>query len=235
MAREIGPVAPILTPAEEKDLNAGEIALLMEGDEVGIVEIGHHEILLPLHEGERPDAVADHPRLLELPGIGIVLHAPRQLLLHLLAPPPEEALGLAQEFLIAFGIDPPDARGAASFDLIKEAGSRAAPEDAVIAGTQEKGPLQRDESAIDRARGREGAEIIAAWPSGTAMLGELRKIGIAGKVYIGEGFVVPEQHIVAWHQTLDEIAFEQQRLDLGRGHYDFHRVGQRHHALQPHR
>ena len=50
---------------------------------------------------------------------------------------------------------------------------------------------------------------------------------------IGKRFVVAQQHVVARHEALDQVAFEQQRLDLGVGDDDFHRARLGDHALQP--
>ena len=45
--------------------------------------------------------------------------------------------------------------------------------------------------------------------------------------------VVAQQHVVARHQALDQVAFEQQRLDLGVGETTSSAVRLGHHAAQP--
>ncbi len=87
--------------------------------------------------------------------------------------------------------------------------------------------LQRDQGAVDRAGRGEGAEIIAGLVARAAMLGQLREIVVAGEVDVGERLVVAQQHVVARHQALDQVAFEQQRLDLGVGDDDLERARSR--------
>ena len=45
---------------------------------------------------------------------------------------------------------------------------------------------------------------------------ELRELVIGGQMDERERLVVAQQHVVARHQPLDQVAFEQQRLGLGR-------------------
>ena len=46
---------------------------------------------------------------------------------------------------------------------------------------------------------------------------------------VGERLVVPHQHVEARPQALDQVGFEQQRLDLGAGDDELHRRGLAHH------
>ena len=64
------------------------------------------------------------------------------------------------------------------------------------------------------------------------MFDDLRVVVCASDQNVGEGLVVTQQHVVARHQALDQIRFQQQRLDLGvsRGHLQRHGFGD--HALQ---
>jgi hypothetical protein len=64
------------------------------------------------------------------------------------------------------------------------------------------------------------------------MLGQLREIMAAAELDIGKRLVIAQQHVEARHQALDQIAFEQQRLDLGVGDDDLEAAGFRHHALE---
>jgi hypothetical protein len=64
------------------------------------------------------------------------------------------------------------------------------------------------------------------------VLGDLRDGVVAGQQDVGKGLVVAQQHVVARHEALDEIALQQQRLDLGMGFHHFHGHGLGHHALQ---
>ena len=57
-AREIGAVAPVLPGAEEEHLDAGLAALLMDGEDVGLVDRLRVDALVGLDVGERGEAVA---------------------------------------------------------------------------------------------------------------------------------------------------------------------------------
>ena len=63
------------------------------------------------------------------------------------------------------------------------------------------------------------------------MLGDLREVVVAGDEDIGEGLIIPQQHIVARPKALDEIGLEQQRLDLALGQDDFQFLSFGHHPL----
>ena len=52
---------------------------------------------------------------------------------------------------------------------------------------------------------------------------------IAGNDNMGKRLVVAQQNIEARPQPLDQIGFQQKRLDLGAGHDEFHRDGLAHH------
>ena len=62
------------------------------------------------------------------------------------------------------------------------------------------------------------------------MLQDLRDRVVAGDEDEGEGLVVPEHHVEAGLEPLDEVRLEQQRLDLGRGGDELHARGVRDHA-----
>ena len=49
-----------------------------------------------------------------------------------------------------------------------------------------------------------------------AVLGQLREFVVGGQMDERKRLVVAQQHVVARHQALDQVAFEQQRLGLGR-------------------
>ncbi len=164
--------------------------------------------------------------------VGQLLHAPGELLLHVLALPGEEAAGVLDQPVIPGLVDAADAGGAAALDLVEQARPRPALEHAVAAGAQQEGALERDQRAVDRAGRGEGAEIIAGRAARPAMLGDLREVVIAGEMDVGERLVVPERHVVARRQALDQVVLEQQRLDLGVRDHHLHRARLRHHAAQ---
>ena len=68
---------------------------------------------------------------------------------------------------------------------------------------------------------------------GAAMLQDLRRRMVAGDEDVRKRFVVAQRDAVARRQPFDEVALEQQRLDLGLSRDDLERRRLRHHALQP--
>ena len=59
---------------------------------------------------------------------------------------------------------------------------------------------------------------------------ELREIVAGGQMNERKRLVVAQQHVVARHQALDQVAFEQQRFGLGRGADNLERCGLGDHA-----
>ena len=233
MAGEIGAVAEIAAGAEEEHLDAGLAAGLMGGDDVGVADLRDVDVLMGLDMGERAQAVADGAGALEIQRVAGRLHVAGEPCLHVAAPAREEILRLLHELGVILQRDAADAGRRAALDLVEQAGPRAAGEDAVGAGAQQEGALQRRDRAMNRAGGGEGAVVVALARAGAAMLGDLRGGVIAGDQDIGERFVVAQQHVVARHQPLDQIDLQQQRLDLGIGGHDLELRRLRHHAAQP--
>ena len=93
--------------------------------------------------------------------------------------------------------------------------------------------MQRIDRLIDRAGRGEGAEIFPRRAFGASVFGDARIGMAAGDQDIGKGFVVAEHDIVMRLEALDEIAFEQQRLDLAFGRHHLEAGGAGDHALQP--
>jgi hypothetical protein len=58
---------------------------------------------------------------------------------------------------------------------------------------------------------------------------------IGGDGEVGKRFVVAQEHVVAWLEALDQIAFEQQRFGFGGGRYYLKVVGRGDHALDAYR
>ena len=61
-----------------------------------------------------------------------------------------------------------------------------------------------------------GPKYDARLVARAAELGQLRELVVGGEVDERKRLVVAQQHVVARHQPLDQVAFEQQRLGLGR-------------------
>src|SRR5262249_54212347 len=78
------------------------------------------------------------------------------------------------------------------------------------------------DGAADRAGRCKRTEIIAFTAARAAMLEDLWDCMVAGDENEREGLVVPEHHVEAWLQPLDQIGLEQKRLDLGSGSDELH-------------
>ncbi len=206
---------------------------LIGGDQIGIDDPRHVNVLMALDHGQSADAVADQPRRLEVERRRRRLHLCREPPLHRTAAARQKGVRLLDQPGIVLAADAADAGRAAPLDLMQQARPGAVGEDAVAARAQEKGLLQRDQGAVDRAGRGERAEIAAARALRAAVLGQLRKVVIGGQMDQRKRFVVAQQHVEARHQPLDHVAFEQQRFRLGMGRDDLHRRGFGDHATQP--
>jgi hypothetical protein len=113
----------------------------------------------------------------------------------------------------------------AALDLIEQAGPRPVLEIAVVAGAQQEGALEGVDGAVHRPDAGEGAVVVAPALARAAMLDELRRLVVGGEQDVGQGLVVPHQHVVAGLELLDQVGFEEKRLGLrGRGD-EFHGGG----------
>ena len=141
VGREVGAVAEVLPRAEEEDLNAACAGVLMAGDDIGGVDAGHVDALARLDLGQRADAIAkDRRGLVIAPGRGR-LHAPRKARLNIVASPREEGARLVDDGVVLGLADTADTGRRTAFDLILEARSGAAREDAVGARAQRESTL----------------------------------------------------------------------------------------------
>ncbi len=195
----------------------------MHGEQVRLLEGMRIDALMALDVGEGGKPVAVAGRLLEIEPVGGLAHRRLHGGAHRLAAAGEEVLGLLHERLVAIKADLAGAGRRAALDLVEQAGPRAAVEDGIRARAQEEGALERVDRAADRTGRGEGAEIVALARARAAMLGDLRRLVVAGDEDVGERLVVPEQHVVARPQALDQIGFEQQRLGLGARRDELHR------------
>jgi len=129
-------------------------------------------------------------------------------------------------------LDAADAGRRTALDLVLQAGPCAGREDAIRAGAQRKGALQRVERAVDRGGRRERPEILVGRTARPAVLGELRPFGVATDHDVGERLVVAQQHVEARHEALDQVVLEEQRLGFAVGDGEFHGPRGRDHADQ---
>ncbi len=217
MAREIAAIAEIAAGAEEEDLDAGLAAGLVAGDDIGVADFRDVDVLMTLHVGERAQTVADRAGALEIQRVAGGLHVGCQPRLNVAALAREEIPRLFHQLPVILQRDAAGAGRRAALDLIQQAGARAAAVDAVVAGAQQEGALQRRDGAMHGARRGEWPVVVALARAGAAMLGDLGGGMVAGDQDIGKGFVVAQQHVVAGHQPLDQVDLQQQRLDLGVG------------------
>ena len=96
-AREIGAVAPVLPGAEEEDLDDRLAALLVAGEEIGLLEGPRIDALRALDMGEGREAVAIDGGGLEIEPLGRLLHLARHLLANRLASSRQEGGRLVDE------------------------------------------------------------------------------------------------------------------------------------------
>ena len=228
-ARMIGPVAPVLARAEEEHLDAGLPALLREAEDIGLVNRLRIDALALGDETHGLDAIPVARRRLEIELLGGLLHLLGKLGLHHLALAIEESFRLLHQFAIGRGLDIADTRRRAALDLVQQAGPRPVRIDAVIAGAQQEGLLQRVDRPVDRARRSEGSIIAALAVAAAAMLGQLRDRVVLGDEDIGKRLVVAQHHVEAGLQLLDEVGFQQQGFGLGAGGHELHVHGQQDH------
>src|SRR5690606_14607603 len=123
MAREVGPVAPVLSGAEEEDLHAGLPALCPGGEHI---RFGHGlrvDALMLLDLRQRADAVAIDRGALEIEFAGGLFHQLHKLLLRLAATAFQEVARFGEKRRISVRADLAGAGRAASLDLIEQAGT----------------------------------------------------------------------------------------------------------------
>ncbi len=226
-AGEIGAVAPIVAVAEEEHLDAGLARLLMRGEHVSLLHRLRIDALTRLDVAERGQPVAETRRAFVVLLEARAIHQGVQPALHLVALAGKESERLVDQRAVILGRDLAGARRRAALDLEQQAGPQPRLVIGVGARAQQKGALQRVDGAADRAGRGEWTEIIAFAVTRAAMLEDLCNGMVAGDEDEGERLVVPEHHVEARLEPLDQIRLEQQSLDLGRGGDELHarRVG----------
>ncbi len=220
---EIGPVAPVLPVAEEEHLDAELARLLVEGEDVRLLDRMGVDALHALDGGERRQPVAGPGGALELHVLRGLLHLGGDARLHRVRLARQERPRLPGEARVLVEGDLTGAGTGAALDLEEKARTGAVLVVAVVARAEQEGPLQGVHGAVHRPDAGEGAVIIARTLAGAAMLDELGRLVIGGQQDVGERLVVPEQHVVAGPQLLDEVGLEQQRLGLRRRGDELHR------------
>jgi hypothetical protein len=220
---EVGPVAPVLPVAEEEHLDAELPGLLVEGEHVRLLDgLGVHA-LRALDGGERGEPVPVAGGALELELLRGRLHLAHQPVLDRVRLAREERLRLGGQRRVLVEGDLPGAGAGAALDLVEQAGPSAVLVIAVGAGAQQEGALERVHRAVHRPDAREGAVIIPPAVPRAPVLHELGCLRVRGEQDVGERLVVPQQHVVAGLQLLDEVGLQQQRLALRGGRDELHR------------
>src|SRR6516164_6001309 len=232
VAREISPVAPILASSEEEDLHASLAAGVVRSNHIRIDNPWHVDFLMALDERQGSDAVSDQRRRFEIQNFSRALHLGRQSLLHVVASTGKENACLIDQRRVVLLADAAYARSAASLDLMQQARARSSCEHAVAAGSQEKCLLQGYQGTINRSRRGKWSEVAAVLGSRPTVFGQLWELMTGAEVNKRKRLVVPQQHVVARHQPLDHVAFEQQRFRFGVGDDDLDRGGFSDHAPQ---
>ncbi len=226
-------VAVVAAASEKEDLDAGGAAVGVRRDHVGVVDHALHvDVLMRLDGGQRAYPVAVARRGLEIQPLRSFGHGVGEFGLDVAAAPRQEGAGLVHLGLILRRTDAADAGRGAALDLVLQAGPRARGEHRVGAVAQQERALQRRDRAVDRARRGERPEVIGVPAPRAPVLGELGVVVVLRDHDVREGLVVPQEHVVARHEPLDEVRLQEQRLHLGVGGDELHGLGLRHHALE---
>ena len=186
-----------------------------------------------LNRRQRPDAVAQLRRLLEIEGAARLIHPPGQIFLDAPAVAGEEGARLGDQRRIGGLVDVADARRRAALDLVQQARPRAPGEHRIRARAQQERPLQRRQRLVHRPRRGKRAEAGTGTHLRPAMLEHLRERMVAGDENGRKRLVVAQEDVVPGLQALDQIGLEQQRLRLGVGGDELHRLGLGDHPVQP--
>ena len=130
------------------------------------------------------------------------------------AVPRQKPLRILNGGSVVFLADIADAGRATAFDLIEQTGSGAAIEGRVGAVAEQEHLLQLVQGPVHRAGTGEGAKIAALFFLRAAMFLDLWELMLCRNQDIREAFVVPQQHIVARLELLDQVLLQKQRLGL---------------------
>ena len=163
---------------------------------------------------------------------GSLLHPRDQTVDHRLVAALQEAHRVVDVARIAGGADQPDARRAATPDLMLQAWSAAVGVEGVAAIAQPEQLLQEVERITDRAGARVRPEVAAGLAPVAAVEREARE-GMRGDLQVRVRLVVAQQDVVARVVLLDQVELEQQGLGLGVHHRDLdpHHLRHQRHGL----
>ncbi len=232
VAWKIRPRAIILARPVKENLDTALPPAMFQGNHIRVANAFNIDILAGLDMGHGAQPIPIRSGAFKVHGIRRGLHLTDQIILHLLRSTRQERFGLRHGGGIAFLRDIADTGRAAAFDLVLQAGARPIAKHPIRAIAQQKGALQHIQGTIDRpCRGEWTKEIPFPVPC-APVLNDLGKVLIAPNQDVWKCLIIPQQHIIARHQALDQIVFQQQRLNLAGAGHKFHRCGFRNHALQ---
>ena len=208
-----------LAAADEEDLHArlASARILGKGDDVLVFLLAAHH-LLPLDELARgPDLVAQHRRALELQPLSRLLHARRHLSQRFFAVAFQEIGQPGDDLAIAVPVHRADARPGAALDVVIQAWLGVLTGDlarAVEIGEDAAQPVEGLAHGIGRGERAVVAPAVALHAPDDA---DLREILLPVELDVGIGFVVAQADVEAGPVALDQLVFEDQRLQLGVG------------------
>ena len=202
----------------------------LEHDAAGVGTVAAHGHGVPIHPlpHDRAQAVGDpldgldlvahSRRALELEPLAVLLHPLPQARHQLVGAPAQEEAHPVHHFEVLAARLQPDAGRPAHLDVVVEARPVDAVERLGCAGAGGKHSLQEREGAAHGADVGVRAEVLAAVVHEGARRNDAWE-GVGGDADVGELLVVAQPDVVARPVLLDEVALEDESLDLGGGHH----------------
>ena len=204
-----------LTRADEEDLHADANLRAREADGV-LVARARDDVLLLRDLLDGAQLIPEARRRLEVEGFGRLLHADFELALDVRRAPLEEEQHGADHRRVVFLGDLADTWCEAALDVVLE----ARPVLQVAAGAQREELAQELEALVHGRDVRVGAEVARAVLRHAVRQEDARVLLLHRDLDVGIALVVLEADVVMRAVLLDEVALEDQRLDLGVRHDD---------------
>ena len=215
-----------LARADEEYLDTDADLRARDADRV-LVASARDDILLLGDLLHRPKLIPKARRRLEVEGRGRLLHAELQFALHILRAPLEEEQDGADHRRVILLRDLAGARREAALDMVLEA--RAVLQ--VAAGAQGEEPAQEFQALVHGRDVRVGAEVARSVLRHAVRQEDARVFLLHRDLDVRVALVVLEADVVVRAMLLDEVALEDQRLDLRVRHDDFKIRDVRDHCL----
>lgn len=161
MTWEMDAGPPVLTGANEKDLNRRQTALNRDGKDISLVQPIGIDILLGPDDRQRPDPVPQRCRPLKRHLLGRAVHLRGQLSLKVTGLAAQEIRRLVCQTAIRLRVDQAHTGRRTPLDLVQHAGPLPLAVNAILAGPQEKGFLQCVQCPADGVGAGERPKIIS--------------------------------------------------------------------------